>query len=71
MDLKPGQVWKHYKGNDYKIVVLGKHSETEEEMVVYEQLHSGRIYIRPMNLFFNDVEWEGKTVPRFTFVSDN
>lgn len=71
MELKPGQIWKHYKGNDYKIIVLGKHSETAEDMVVYKQLHSDKIYIRPMNLFFQDVEWEGKTVPRFTFISDN
>ncbi len=71
MEIKPGQIWKHYKGNDYKIIILGNHSETGEEMVVYEQLHSGKIYIRPMNLFFNQVEWEGKTVPRFTLVSNN
>jgi len=30
MELKPGQIWKHYKGNDYKILILGKHSETGE-----------------------------------------
>jgi len=71
MELKPGQVWRHYKGNDYKIIILGKHSETGEEMVVYKQLHSGNIYIRPLALFFNTVEWEGTVVPRFTFVSDN
>ncbi|MBY0328987.1 DUF1653 domain-containing protein [Patescibacteria group bacterium] len=71
MEIIPGQVWKHYKGNDYKIIILGKHSETAEDMVVYEQLHSGKIYIRPMNLFFNTVEWEGQQVPRFVKVSDN
>ena len=71
MELKPWQIWKHYKGNDYKIIILGRHSETAEDMVVYEQMHSGKIYIRPMNLFFNDVEYEGETVPRFTFISDN
>ena len=38
MELKPGQIWKHYKGNDYKIIIIGKHSETAEDMVVYEQL---------------------------------
>ncbi len=70
MELKPGQIWKHYKGHDYKIIILGKHSETAEDMVVYEQVHSGRIYIRPMNLFFDEVEWEGEIVPRFTLVSE-
>lgn len=70
MELKPGQIWKHYKGNDYKIIILGKHSETAEDMVVYEQLHSGKIYIRPMNLFFNEIEYNGELAPRFTLVSE-
>ncbi len=70
MELKPGQIWKHYKGNDYKIIILGKHSETAEDMVVYEQLHSGKIYIRPMNLFFNEIEYNGEIVLRFTLVSE-
>jgi len=71
MELKVGQIWKHYKGKQYKMLVLGKHSETGEEMVAYQRQEDGHIYFRPLDLFFADVEWEGKTVPRFTFVSDN
>lgn len=71
MELKPGQIWKHYKGNEYEILILGKHSETAEEMVVYKQVESGAVYIRPLDLFFSEAQWEGAAVPRFTFVSDN
>ncbi len=60
MELKPGQIWRHYKGNDYKIITLGKHSETAEEMIVYEQLHSGNIYIRPMNLFLTTLSGKAR-----------
>ena len=76
MELKVGQIWKHYKGDTYKIITLGKLEENQEEMVVYERqtdiAHTGwRIWICPQRLFEETVEWKGKTVPRFTFVSDN
>jgi hypothetical protein len=71
MELKVGQIWKHYKGKHYKMVIFAKHSETGEELVVYQRQEDGNVYARPVDLFFNDVEWEGKTVSRFTFVSDN
>lgn len=66
--IEPGQLWRHYKGKTYKILLLGKHSETAEEMVAYEQEETGNIYFRPTSLFFNEVEWEGQKVPRFVFV---
>ncbi|HWC57877.1 MAG TPA: DUF1653 domain-containing protein [Candidatus Paceibacterota bacterium] len=69
--LKPGQLYRHYKGNHYKILVLGKHSETGEELVAYERQEDGHVYFRPISMFFETVEWEGKTVPRFTLISDN
>lgn len=63
--IKPGQIYTHYKGNHYKIIALGKHSETGEELVGYERQEDGHIYFRPVELFFKDVEWEGKIIPRF------
>jgi hypothetical protein len=60
-----GEMYKHYKGNHYKILVLCKHSETGEELVVYERQEDGNRYARPLDLFFNEVEFEGKNVPRF------
>ncbi len=70
-ELKSGQIWRHYKGKEYKILLLGKHSETGEEMVAYEQLETGNIYFRPMSLFYNDVEYEGKKVPRFQLLRES
>lgn len=76
MKIKPGQIWKHYKGDMYKIITLAKNEATEEEVVVYERqtdvAHTGwRVWVRSVKLFFEDIEWEGKTVARFTFISDN
>ena len=68
--IKPGQTYRHYKGNHYKIIVLGKHSETGEEMVAYQRQEDGNVYFRPIDLFFNEVEWEGESVIRFTLVSE-
>lgn len=42
-----GKIYKHYKGNIYKIIALGKHSETEEDMIVYQSVKNGDIWIRP------------------------
>ena len=53
------------------MLVIGRHSETLEDMVAYQRQEDGEIFFRPINLFFQDVEWEGKTVRRFTFISDN
>jgi len=71
MEIEVGEIWRHYKGKHYKILVLGKYSETGEAMVAYQRQEDGSIYFRPMDLFFQDVEWEGKTVPRFVLVSEN
>lgn len=70
MEVKVGQTWRHYKGKHYKVLILGKHSEKGEEMVAYQRQEDGNIYFRPMNLFFLNVEWEGKTVPRFTLMAN-
>lgn len=70
-NLKLGQIWRHYKGKHYKMLIFCKHSETEEELVVYQRQEDGNTYARPLDLFFQNVELEGKTVPRFTFISDN
>lgn len=72
--MKPevGQIWKHSKkGNLYKVIALGKHSETLEDMVVYE--HEGNelslIWIRPLSMWTEEVEIDNKKLPRFTLVS--
>lgn len=70
MELKIGQIWRHYKGKHYKMLVFCKHSETGEELVVYQRQEDGNTYARPLGLFFQDVEWEGQIVPRFVLVAD-
>jgi hypothetical protein len=75
MELKIGQVWKHYKGTPYKIMLLAKDSEGENmtDMVVYQDsTDESKIWVQSVARFLEgSVEWEGKTVPRFEFVSDN
>jgi hypothetical protein len=69
--IKIGQLWQHYKGMHYKILLLGKHSETGEELAAYQRQEDGNVYFRPVDIFFKDVEWEGKIVPRFVLIEDN
>ncbi len=63
--VQPGKRYRHYKGNEYKILGVGKHSETNEDFVVYQSPDGGQIWLRPVQMFFEVVEWEGKQVPRF------
>ena len=67
--LKPG-IYKHYKGHPYKVIGTAKHSETLEDMVVYEAQYDndmGKLWIRPLAMFIEDVEVDGKMVKRFEF----
>ena len=45
-----GKTYKHYKGNLYKIINFAKHSETTEEMIVYQSIKNGDIWVRPKNI---------------------
>lgn len=67
----PIGTYKHYKGNTYRTLDVGRHSETLEEVVIYQALYGDHdIWVRPLSLFLETVEWEGKTVPRFTFLAE-
>jgi len=57
--------YKHFKGGIYELVGIGKNSETEEEMVVYKSVDTGKIWVRPKNMFFEKVEVSGHKVDRF------
>lgn len=62
------KLFKHYKNKPYKFRGIAKHSETLEDMVIYETLYdnpNGRIWVRPKGMFFEMIELDGKTVPRF------
>lgn len=63
--LKPG-LYKHYKGNEYRVLGLVKHSETREDMVLYQALHGSKgMWVRPLAMFEEIVDKDGYTGPRF------
>ena len=71
--MKFGKYIHSKTGNLYKVIAIGKHSETLEEMVVYEALYDnpdGKIWIRPVKSFTEEVVINGKKVPRFKFVKE-
>ena len=59
-----GRTYKHYKGNLYKIIALAKHSETLEDMIIYQSIKDGAVWARPMNMWNDEVD-DKKTL-RFT-----
>jgi len=66
--LKMGK-YKHYKGNLYQVEGIATHSETEEKMVVYRPLYGeGGLWVRPLSMFIEQVEVEGKSQARFAYV---
>ena len=63
--MEPGR-YRHYKGNDYEVLGVARHSETEEEYVVYRQLYgAGGLWIRPLGMFLESVTIGETVVPRF------
>ena len=64
----PG-VYRHYKGNRYKVLYLAKHTETLEDMVVYQALYGEYgIWVRPASMWNETVDYQGKQVKRFTYI---
>lgn len=59
-------IYKHFKGNYYRVEGIAKHSETCEDMVIYRALYGeGGLWVRPLAMFEESVERDGKTVKRF------
>jgi hypothetical protein len=66
--VRPGR-YRHYKGNDYTVLGVARHSETLEELVVYRQEYGARgLWARPAVMFTETVEINGQPVPRFRAV---
>ena len=65
MNLKSGTKLTHYKGGKYTVLGQGTHSETLENMIVYQNESDKKVWIRPLNMFYEVVEYKGYTVPRF------
>lgn len=69
-DLKPG-IYRHFKGNRYRLLYVAKHSETLEPMVVYQALYGeGGIWVRPAAMWTEKVEKEHYSGPRFVWVGE-
>jgi hypothetical protein len=65
----PGR-YRHYKGHDYRVIGLARHSETLEPLVVYEALYGeGGLWVRPAAMFTETVTVDGVPLPRFAFVA--
>lgn len=67
--LQPG-FYRHYKGMPYHVLEVAIHSETREELVAYRALYGDfLLFVRPKNMFMENVTIDGKTMKRFAFVS--
>lgn len=67
--VKIGGLYQHYKGNMYKVLEIAKHSETLENMVVYKAMYGeGVVWIRPLSMFEEIIEKDGKMIERFKFI---
>lgn len=70
MKIKLGK-YKHFKGNEYEVIALAKHSETLEDMVVYKALYGERgIWVRPASMWNDTIEKDGEKVKRFTYMEE-
>ena len=63
-------VYRHYKGNTYQVIGIAKHSETEEDLVVYRALYGTfGLWVRPLDMFCEKVKKGGEIVPRFELIA--
>lgn len=69
-EIRPGR-YRHFKGNEYEVIGMARHSETLELMVVYRPLYGeGGLWVRPAAMWNETVERDGKTYRRFTRIGD-
>ena len=69
-NVQPGR-YRHFKGNEYEVLGMARHSETEEEMVVYRALYGeGGLWVRPAAMWDEEIERDGRAVRRFTYIGD-
>lgn len=70
MTILPGR-YRHYKGQEYEVLGVARHSETEEDFVVYRAQYGERgLWIRPVAMFGETVTVDGRRCPRFQLISD-
>lgn len=68
IEIKLG-IYRHYKGNLYQVLHIAKHSESEEELIVYRALYGDYgVWVRPLAMFAETVAVNGEAVPRFKLI---
>ena len=68
--VSPG-IYRHHKGQDYEVLGVARHSETEEEFVVYRALYGERgLWIRPLAMFTESIDKGGVFIPRFSQIDN-
>ena len=69
-EIKLGK-YRHFKGNEYEVIAIAKHSETTENYVVYKALYGdGGIWVRPASMWNETIERDGATYKRFTYIGE-
>lgn len=69
--IKPG-IWRHYRGQLYRVIGTAKHTETGEQVVMYEPLYGEPMYwVRPAFMWEEEVEYLGEKMKRFTWVREH
>lgn len=59
-------LYRHFKGNEYEVIAIARHSETEEELIVYRAVEGNQdVWVRPLNMWTEMVSQNGKSLPRF------
>ena len=72
--VRPG-IYEHFKGKRYEVVGTARHSETLEAMVLYKALYrgdypEGQLWVRPAGMFAEEIERDGRRVPRFRYLGE-
>ena len=69
-ELKPGR-YRHFKGNEYRLLYVARHSETLEPLVVYQALYGDRgIWVRPAGMWSEHLDRDGYSGPRFAYIEE-
>jgi hypothetical protein len=68
----PLGLYRHYKGGEYRVMGVARHSETEELLVVYQPQYGERDWwVRPLSMFTEQIEIEGRLIPRFQHIEES
>ncbi|MBR5278372.1 MAG: DUF1653 domain-containing protein [Clostridia bacterium] len=69
MEPKKGY-YRHFKGNIYQVLYIAKHSESLCDLVIYKSVKEDKIWARPLDMWFETVERDGKIMPRFSYIGE-